>query len=653
MKQFLPTSSAAHSLPALLQSFFSRWALPFLLGFGSSFLLSGARLVGQPLPLCIGFSAALGLTPAGVGAILGGSAGYVAFWGIRSALPCVCVMTLVLAAAAIFHGTSLLDLAWFMPVMAGVLTLAVGLADLSDAALPLRVPFLLLRPVLATVSCLLARKRTRSAGQAFLLGAMVCGLSSVGAKLPLNLGVLAAFAVAVGVPQRKRGLYLSAACGIGLDASGCMRMPMTAALFLFRWISASIPWQISFLRYGAIALCAVGAVLFWLVFPMCLPLSACLGCAVGLLRYEAPVKKTTRLPPSQRIAPLCQALEQMAQAVLGASADEVEISSDQLFDHAADRVCKCCTQFRSCWGSSGDKTYQALSHAAPAILVRGKATASDFPPTFSERCRHLSGFTDAVNEELDNLRCQRRYQLRSSEQQVFLSSTLRRLSHLISRTRQPTAVFPARFRVEFYCTSVQKDGFHANGDQCTLLSLPDGLCFLLLTDGMGTGPEAEAESKLAQSLLENLLRGGCPAQEALELLNDFYIQRGSSEFSVVDLVELNLASGDGILYKWGGATSYWKYNTIVKKMGLASPPPGISLQAHTPERYPITLHHGQLLVLTTDGIPTDDTAERISGFVGNSLQALAESLLENARLRTSDDRTVAVLRLHPLRSQEK
>ena len=48
----------------------------------------------------------------------------------------------------------------------------------------------------------------------------------------------------------------------------------------------------------------------------------------------------------------------------------------------------------------------------------------------------------------------------------------------------------------------KKDGSQANGDSCSMFQLDDGMYHVCVSDGMGSGKQAQAESTLVVDLLE-------------------------------------------------------------------------------------------------------------------------------------------------------
>lgn len=70
-----------------------------------------------------------------------------------------------------------------------------------------------------------------------------------------------------------------------------------------------------------------------------------------------------------------------------------------------------------------------------------------------------------------------------------------------------------------------KEGQQLCGDQLATVET-GGMLYLLLSDGMGSGPEAHREAALTVRLLEQFLRAGIEAGSALKTLNSALALRG-------------------------------------------------------------------------------------------------------------------------------
>ena len=169
---------------------------------------------------------------------------------------------------------------------------------------------------------------------------------------------------------------------------------------------------------------------------------------------------------------------------------------------------------------------------------------------------------------------------------------------------------------------------------------------------MGTGAEARADAEAAIALLRQLLCLQMPPDEALQLLNEAYVLRGDGCFSTVDLLQLDLTSGEGLLYKWGAAPSFLRLGANVKKIGTASPPPGLGVgEKHRAECVRLSLQRGEQLVLTTDGVPEGALEQYLRTCGALSPRELAAGAVACASESEPDDRTAAVVQLRPVALQ--
>ena len=96
----------------------------------------------------------------------------------------------------------------------------------------------------------------------------------------------------------------------------------------------------------------------------------------------------------------------------------------------------------------------------------------------------------------------------------------------------------------------KKDGETVSGDAGTYFKREDGTLYVLLCDGMGSGPLANRESNLAVRLLEQFLQAGVDTEHALVTLNSALALRNEEQggFTTVDLLQVDLFTGEGSIY---------------------------------------------------------------------------------------------------------
>ena len=236
---------------------------------------------------------------------------------------------------------------------------------------------------------------------------------------------------------------------------------------------------------------------------------------------------------------------------------------------------------------------------------------------------------------------QREYRSAVIQQYGFLAQWLQQQSDWLPRRPERLR---QRFTAEVAICSAGREA--ANGDRC--ISFPASGCrhYVMICDGMGTGPEAAREGRDGARLLRQMLVSGFPPEHALRSLNSLLVLRGRAAAVTVDLAEVHLDSGRVTLYKWGAAPS-WLLGEETEKIGTATPPPGLSVTEgrETVER--LSLRQGQTLILVSDGVDPVGMLDPMGEFWHLPPGELAAKLLEQGARDRQDDATVAAVRLLP------
>ena len=319
----------------------------------------------------------------------------------------------------------------------------------------------------------------------------------------------------------------------------------------------------------------------------------------------------------------------------------------EVYDYAAEQVCRCCVHHARCWEQQAEDTYRDLCAAGEAIVRRGAAEREDLPPRFAERCCHTAGFLTAVNQALDEQLARRREDFRRVEGRRVAAGQYLALERLLEAMRRTPRPGPLSYAPELAVGSACRAGNSVSGDRGAACRDRFGCYYVLLCDGMGTGPAASGESDRAAHLLTAFLEAGLEADTA----NGFFVLRSSAAFATLDLLKLDLRSGAGTLYKWGAAPSYLRRGDVVEKIGTATPPPGLeAAQGRVPGQYALSLGEGETLVMVSDGAYGEETARRLSSFTQGSVRDLASCLITLGEADADDDRTAVVVRLRALAS---
>ena len=178
------------------------------------------------------------------------------------------------------------------------------------------------------------------------------------------------------------------------------------------------------------------------------------------------------------------------------------------------------------------------------------------------------------------------------------------------------------------------------------------MLYLLLSDGMGSGPEAHREAALTVRLLEQFLRAGIEPAPALKTLNSALALRGETggAFTTIDLLALRRSTGEATLYKYGAAPSYLKHTAHVTRFTAHSLPAGLQATTEPPEVTRLALPAGSYFVMISDGIADENSDEWLQnllvGWNGTDVHALTALILSESRSRRGLEDDCAVLAVH-------
>lgn len=199
----------------------------------------------------------------------------------------------------------------------------------------------------------------------------------------------------------------------------------------------------------------------------------------------------------------------------------------------------------------------------------------------------------------------------------------------------------------------RREGQSESGDTGTWFKREDGSMFVLLCDGMGSGEVAQRESALAVRLLEDFLRSGMDSAAAMRTVNSALALKNeeTGAFTTVDLLRVDLYTGQGELCKLGAAPTYLRRKGTVSRLSGAALPAGLAEGGAGPDVTKLELREGDCVLLVSDGISdaSEDgwLRELMGKFDGESPKELARMVMEESekRVGAGDDRTAVVITL--------
>ncbi len=634
-------------------------------------LLAAAQVGGLYGPWALGAVAASGGRGRGLWALLGAMMGALVFFDFQTGLRFAASAVLICCANMAFGDTRLSVRRGYAPALAAV---ALGLVqsvylvgrEATQWALAAAAA-----AVAAAAACAFAPeedgRRRRLLG---VLTAAVAALSSIQAA-GYSPGRMAAAWLALLCTS---GAGASCAAALGALVGACADLTMETPVLLWTAVCAGGALAASLLRrrhrvWQALAFCLCAAVI-----PLALdvdrPLAVLYQAAVGAAAYA--------LLPRQWLAALSvpadmpQAVPAVAgTTVSGARAEAFRALYDAMFrtrpvergenpsvifDHAAQQVCRNCVLVKRCWQAEYQTTYNAFNDACGPMLKRGRAEAEDFPLFFTSRCLHFPELLAAVNTEVYAFRLRRQYRVRLEDARQLAEVQYEHLGEVLGQEAAPeTAGALLRCRVGTLLRP--KEGESACGDQLAVFTAGNML-YMLLSDGMGSGAAAHAESAMTVRLLRQFLKAGIQPPSALKTINTaltLRCQEGGG-FTTIDLLALDRCSGEATLYKYGAAASYVKRRDAVTALEGGSLPAGLQPARQAPEATRLHLEPGAVLVMVSDGVTgegDDWLREQLRQWPGGDSQELAQLILAESRRHGGlrDDCAALVLRLE--KSDEK
>ncbi len=206
-----------------------------------------------------------------------------------------------------------------------------------------------------------------------------------------------------------------------------------------------------------------------------------------------------------------------------------------------------------------------------------------------------------------------------------------------------------KLMLEYAKSARAKGGSSVNGDCVNFFESDDHYFYALISDGMGSGRSAALTSRLTSVFIEKFLTTGAHKNVTLEMLNNLLLTKNDESFATVDLLEIDLLSGEASFIKAGAAPAYILRASKLYKIASFTPPAGI-IRSFSAENTKFTLEKGDTVMMLSDGIVQsyDEVpwlCELLSSEKGEDPARLSERVLEKAKkinLRDDDMTCVAV-----------
>ena len=186
--------------------------------------------------------------------------------------------------------------------------------------------------------------------------------------------------------------------------------------------------------------------------------------------------------------------------------------------------------------------------------------------------------------------------------------------------------------------AMKKKGEKVSGDRGSYFKTDAGVLCVILADGMGCGDEAARDSMQVVNILEKFLRSGVDPAVAMKILNSVLLLRGADSwgYATVDLMCVDLFTGETCFYKYGAAPSYVCSGKNVKRIRCESLAAGLgSGEGLAPDVVRMRLKPGCTALIATDGVIADTDDRWLQELLLKDFEDM--TALARAALRQSED----------------
>lgn len=133
----------------------------------------------------------------------------------------------------------------------------------------------------------------------------------------------------------------------------------------------------------------------------------------------------------------------------------------------------------------------------------------------------------------------------------------------------------------------------------------DGKVSVILSDGVGSGEEAAADSGRVVDLAERILDAGLGCQAAADMLNGMICAgEDESRMPTLDLCRIDLRKGECAIAKAGAVSTFIKRGPLVEKISVDSLPLGM-MQETEKKEIVCPVRDGDMVILLSDGVVED------------------------------------------------
>lgn len=217
----------------------------------------------------------------------------------------------------------------------------------------------------------------------------------------------------------------------------------------------------------------------------------------------------------------------------------------------------------------------------------------------------------------------------------LVSRCLGKKHHVVKKRDNVLYLAPfSHLKVEVGTARENKNQNPYSGDSANYTYLEDDKFYIVLSDGMGCGEKAGADSAAAVGIASEMLAAGFGEESTVSMVNSVLVLKSSeTSFATLDMAILDLKRGTAGFYKSGAAASFIKRGEDVFPISASSLPTGAVSRADIDSSVH-KIKEGDVLFMVSDGITGSGTADEICSVISkmeyNSPKDMAKELCKSA-----------------------
>lgn len=160
-----------------------------------------------------------------------------------------------------------------------------------------------------------------------------------------------------------------------------------------------------------------------------------------------------------------------------------------------------------------------------------------------------------------------------------------------------------KYHVTSHVAVATKEGEKFTGDSYSYGRTKDGNYITVISDGMGSGPEAGLESKVSVEIIEKFMEVGFDEKIAIDAVNAIMSIKFSEDekFSTLDMNKIDLYTGDAKFMKVGAIESFIKSGNKIEVINANTLPFGV-LEEPDIDTVEKQVGNGDVIVSISDGV---------------------------------------------------